>query len=399
MTEATTMTVAAGADATQPQRLQLHLDLATVGFGLLVEEVDHDRVYDGVAIRAGIYIPGVGNSTGLRIRIRPEVLRAIAPSWKGKKVDMEHQQDIENEVGFIQDSWYDANVQGVRQQLRLQAARPKFLDAVGFVVGRTKAGQVPELSVEFEDTVFRSADAREKAFFDLDLVGATGAGVALVSRGACGAKDGCGIGLSYHTEAAKANPPPSNAAGGVSSHGDHPTMPCEAGCAQKFAKMEIDLQTAMKERDELRVKVGAHEATLKQKDVELTAANTVIQGFREAERQALLEGLKAVAPATADLKVILGAEPKDASLDSIKTALAAFKAMGSKPAPMDGAGRRSIQTKRDEGAPDKASFLEAQRQKLGLAAADGKSASKLPLSMQRNTKALLGVPAGKGGAA
>lgn len=473
------------------ERLELHLPLDAMGFGLLVEDVNHDRVHGGVSIRAGIYIPGMGNPARSRIRIRPEVLKAIASTWKGKKIDLEHSQDLEDEVGFIQDSYYSPDVQGIRKQLRLQATRPRFLDAVGFISGRLAAGQVPELSVEFENIVLRAADAREKAFFDLDLVGAVGAGVALVTRGACGAPDGCGIGMtfageepaspaerggqpprlalgaswrgtleaagdpahvhefvlekwrdlmtgkehttliseSYEDRAAnvthnhqwlnaerttedaghshkvptppvslglarppKANTNPLNAVATVSLTEEPIPMPCgDATCLTKHAKMETDLQTALKERDDLRTKVGAHEASLKQKDAEYAEAAKTIQGYKEAERTALLEALKAAAPQTADLKLILGAEPAQADLASIRTALACFKAAGSKPAPADGAGRRTLQTKRDAGG-DPAAYLEAQRAKLGLSGADGKTPSRLPPSLQRNTPAALSTP-------
>lgn len=407
-------------ETTTIQHAHVNFDLA--GFRFLVED-KAERVYEGVAIRQGVYIPGVGNPLRLRVRMRAEVLRAIAPSGKGKKVDIEHLQDMENEVGYIRDSYYAPDKLGIRQQLGLQPTRPRFTDAIGFVEGRLQAGLVPELSIELENMVLVAADPRDKAFFDLDLVGATIAGVALVSKGACGSRDGCGIGLSF-AEDLNANTNPSNPIDPVTPFRDS-SMPCDANCVTKHAeliaakaKAEEDKLAAFKARDEalaaqkgVEQKLGEATTTSTSLKTELEATKTqlkerdgVIQGYKDAEKTALLEALQLHAPKTADLKQVLGLEAKqdlkEAPIPVIEVALKAFKSHGSKPAAPDGGGRRTIPTARDGSPFDAQKFLDAKREAMGLSAPDAQGNPKptkaLPRALQKNTAALMGSPSVKG---
>lgn len=386
------------------ERVQIHQPLDPLSFAFLVEEGNHDRVYDCTAIRPGIFVPGIGNAGKLRIRIGAEFLKRVAATGKGKKIDLEHKQDMDNEVGVVQDSYYHEAEARLRQQLRLQAMRPRFMDALGFVESRLKAKQIPEVSVEFEKIIVRPAEAFEKPFFDVDMLDAVLEGTALVTKGACGAKDGCGISLCAaelthlvvapgDAAGADANKNPLNPAPAVSSLGAPPPMPCgDQTCLQKHAKMEVDLQQATANVKDLTSKLAAAEekATALAKDnKDLTGT---VQSYKDAEKTALLETLQAAAPKGTDLHAVLqlekGADLKSAPVATIQVALASFKAMGAKPA-AEGGGRHTQVTKRDppKGGQDSATYLQAMRERMGFSNKEGRT--RVPAVMEANTRRLM----------
>ncbi len=158
-------------------------------------------VFRVAVIRPGVYTPGGGPSTGERIRVTEEFIRNAAPTLEGKPVNLEHSRTIQDEVGYHQNVLVEEDDEGVvlRADIVLQPNRPRYDDAVSFIQSRLEAGSVPEYSMEFPhaSAVFRPAS---DAGADLELVDGEFAGGALVTEGACGAEDGCGVGLEANTE-------------------------------------------------------------------------------------------------------------------------------------------------------------------------------------------------------
>lgn len=155
---------------------------------------NQDRVYQAVLLKPGVYMPGIGGG-GDRIFFPADVLERLAPSLEGKPVNLEHSTDLADEVGFTRNvRWQDGAIRG---DIVLQAKRPKFTEAVGFVDGRLAIKQVPNVSVEFRAPVYVAAqNPGELAAYDKRLVDAKEfQGTAVLSRGACSQDAGCGIGL------------------------------------------------------------------------------------------------------------------------------------------------------------------------------------------------------------
>lgn len=158
-----------------------------------------DVVEPAVLIRPGVFEPGRGQQHTRRVAIPGEFIRQAADSMEGQPVNLGHSDEVQDEVGFVANVEVDADA-ALRADLVLQRSRPRFSDAVAFIEARRQAGQVPEVSVEIaaDGVEFREAEPDETFQgepFDVMLLAGQFQGVALLPKGACGADDGCGVGL------------------------------------------------------------------------------------------------------------------------------------------------------------------------------------------------------------
>lgn len=362
----------------QMDRVVLHqplLELATIQ-----EQGQGDRVYDAKMITGGVFTSGLGPNAGVRVRIRSEVIDRRHPTMEGKRVNLEHSDQIMDEVGFARRPVM--NEGSLRGQIVLQQARPKFTDALGFVEGRLQAKQVPNVSVEFGKPVFREATLEEKPFFDLDLVDFEQfEGVALVSQGACRPGNGdCGIGLKGHasslllmgaTHKPRALSQPDHVSGSRDSH-----MSAEEDAKKQAEKNQLDLTARVAELEACRAK---NELALKARDEELLALKKAQADRDEQERLSLLAQVKDAAPEGMDLK-FLGDKP---TREHLVLALAAIKGSGQK----SGGGRHTSPGSRDGERANEKLDLKGLRAKFRLT---DQTASRLPKVMQKHTKEILG---------
>lgn len=358
------------------------------GVSLTIVPVDEGatpRPYQAVILKEGTFVPGLGNPNAIRYFFPRETLAAMAASGNGKAVNLEHVRTVENEVGVMQDVHMDGDGIRLRADVILQPQRPRFPDALGFIEGRLKAGQVPNVSVEVIDILTRPAPREQAHLYDEVIVQATLDGLAILPVGACSDKDGCGIGLTAHAfpvlvpfggrDTTKENPenmadPPKGASGGAA--------PCGCGGAPDIATLQA--------------KVKELEAELAAKTTEATSLAAKVQGYEAAEVQALTEAVQAHAPPGTDIKSIVGPEPTKASLTA---ALKAFQA--AKPAG-DGlgmGGRKTAPPARKEGesvVPNKDALL-ALRAKYGLP-----EKSALPPALAKNSAKVLTAVEGRASA-
>lgn len=365
----------------QMDRIVLHqplLELATIQ-----EQGQGDRVYDAKVITGGVFMSGLpapGAPVGARVRIRSEVIDRRHQTMDGKRIDLEHSDQLIDEVGFARRPVM--NDGALRAQIVLQQARPKFTEALGFVEGRLQAKQVPNVSAEFGRPVFREATPEEKPFFDLDLVDFEAfEGIALVSQGACRPGNGdCGIGLKGHASSlllmgATHKPRALSQDADVSGSRDS-NMPGDEEAKKQAEKNQLDLTARVAELEACRVK---NELALKARDEELLALKKAQAERDEQDRLSLLAQVKDAAPEGMDLK-FLGDKP---TKEHLVLALAAIKGSGQK----SGGGRHTSPGSRDgERANDKLD-LKGLRAKFRLT---DQTASRLPKVMQKHTKEILG---------
>lgn len=352
---------------------------------------DGDRDFPGVIIREGVYVPGIGNPKGERIHFSREFLARIAPTGEGKRVDLDHSDAKEDEVGFMHDLAMDeANLRAV---LTVQQARPRFADAVAFVDGRLALGKVPNVSIELENIVTRPAKtAAEKAMWDHDAIDATLEGVAILPEGACSDKAGCGIGLAAEKAGFTVL-----ALQGIDNKEDEQPM-----CDQKdlVASLQADkkaLEERLKEKDTALTAVTKERDEEKAAKASLTKERDTLKATADArekeDREDLTAALKEALPDGTDLESIVGKEP------TVQALSVALKTIGAQPkprTPQGGApaaggqrlGRHTAANPRsgDNAAPtaDRTARVLALRKRVGLP-----EKSPLPAKMQRNSDARL----------
>lgn len=351
------------------------------GLTFTADEVGGDRLFEGVIIREGVFMPGLGNPEGDRIFFDRDFLKRLAPTGEGKRVDLDHSRALEDEVGVMQQLRMDADEERLRAALVLQRKRPRFMDAIGFVEGRLQAKQVPNLSIEIINLVMRPATTpEEKAKWDFAMIDATLDGIAILAQGACSDKDGCGIGL-----AAKQAGFTVLALQG-SDNKEATTM-----CDQK--ELVASLQAKVKALEDADTqKTAALTATKTELAAVTTARDTLKAAADEREREDredLTTALKEALPTGTDIKAIVGENP---TTQALAVALKALQHAPKPAAPAKGGVSLGRATIAGRPAPaqgaDRAARLLALRRNVGLPEKSG-----LPASMQRNTDALLATAA------
>lgn len=361
------------------QRLALTMPLAFDSASITGE----DQVFRATVIRAGVFTPGLGNPDGLRVHFSKEFLAENYQDLEGQKVDLEHLQDIENEVGFMRDVRFDG--ERVTADLVIQSDRPRFADAVGFINGRKESGLVPNVSVELENVEFVEAPEGETEW-DLSLTKATFTGVAILTKGACSDSDGCGIGLSHYKSSAEGADTDADKASVTvlaltDSDGDSQTkgepMPNEnesGGPCQCQDGKDTDT-TALK------AELASAKSALEAMQAEAATLREQVMAYADAEREATLEAVTAAAPEGTDLKEVLGVEPTEADLRTLEVALSAFRASGLNKVGLSG-GRHTATGKRDRNDLGSGEdHLARMRKRLGF---EGK-APVLPKTFRTNS--------------
>lgn len=131
----------------------------------------------------GIYFP------------KEEVIKAAA-SMRGRPLNLDHSEKIEDIVGVVAEAWAEAGA--LRGVIILDPARPKYALAKAHVDGLIASGATPNVSVEvYRRLVMEQINGADRLTArDLDF-----AALALVSVGACDDKSGCGVAATYSKEA------------------------------------------------------------------------------------------------------------------------------------------------------------------------------------------------------
>ncbi|MCA1811451.1 MAG: phage scaffolding protein [Halobacteriales archaeon] len=342
-------------------------------------EADGERVFPAVIIREGVYVPGIGNPNGERFFLSKEFLAKVAPSGEGKRVDLDHSDKPEDEVGVMRQVGMEEAA--MRANLHLQANRPRFADAISFVEGRLKAKRVPNVSIELENIVTRPAKTpEEKAAWDHAAIDATMEGVAILPLGACSDKAGCGIGL-----AAKQAGFTVLALQGGDNRKDKP-MCNDPNMVVSLQAEKKALEDRLKEKETALAEAKAQTTTLtnERDTLKATAAEREKQDIED-----LTEAVKDALPQGTELATVVGDKPTVASLTVALKALTIAK-----PAPSGGDGKPAVRLGGRTTAPstrsdapsgaDRDARVKALRLKHGLP-----EKSNLPPSMRRNSEARL----------
>lgn len=342
-----------------------------------------DEVFEAVALRPGVYSPGLGPRAGQRILFTTEVLRLMAPSMRGKPVNLEHQQTIDAEVGYVEDAWIGQEGE-LRVRMVLQQGRKAFRDAIAFITSRLDASIVPEVSVEIMNETF--ATAPESVPADLVQQGGTFAGIAILPNGACGAEDGCGIGLKAAPEYVSCyeaitvtdpmghDPAPD---AGTSSEDSEMSHDNDGACSCGGSLKE-KLNSLTGEVDQLKAALAEREAAMEQLKNDHSAATEQVEAYQAAEREAKLDALEQAMPGE-DVR----SEFAEASMDAIDAALRVAKRSkaGFKPRDQD-----APKAPRDKisGNADAMNLYRALREKMGI------TGDKTPDFLRRQTVEVLG---------
>lgn len=363
-----------------------------------------DRVYPATVLKPGVYVPGIGNGDQKRIYFPLEFLERRHASMDGKKVDLEHSTTIEDEVGFARNPRMEGDK--MRADLVLQATRARFIDALAFVEGRIAAKQVPEVSVEIVKFVLRDATPDEHRLLGATHVLVDGEfdGVAILTKGACSAEAGCGIGLEQQRSAVLALCPTSPGASA-----------CPATCP-KFAKKR---ETTMGNEgtpggDAGNEKARADELAKKLKDAEERAlqAEKKAEIAEKAELERISNEVLAAAQKVdpkATIETVTGSkEPTKAMLEAARRALQLQKPAEPEDKPKvglqagQGAGRVTDAGGRDSRRPnariDLSKFTAEQRLQLARATVRERwglspaTLEKVPMALRRNGGFTDGVP-------
>lgn len=146
-------------------------------------DIDATVAIVGDGIYNGVYFP-------------TEELKKSLKLWDGKPLCFDHSESILSEIGYI------SNPRMVENKLVVDphiADYTKYAqDALSWIRLRKEAGQIPEVSisawVDVEDEEIEGK-GRLRVARNIEPVH-----LSLVTQGACSAKDGCGIGISYSCE-------------------------------------------------------------------------------------------------------------------------------------------------------------------------------------------------------
>jgi len=362
--------------------------------GLTIEDAQADQTFDGTLIKPGVFTPGIGvpdinNGEPVRIRIGAALIERLAPTMAGKPINLEHSRSVEDEVGVVESPHV---IEGaLKARLHFQAKRSRFLDAVAFINGRVEAKQVPNLSVEFKDPVFRPVQDGEA---DLELVDASEfRGVALLSEGACSDRDGCGIGLSSKQGSAL-----------------HLTVLAPRGQRQQNPKGEPNMGEQSEggsctcgggkdaELKKARERVAELEASLRDKDAALTEATeqvedlkTKVGEFETAQAAELSANIRTALGFKEDSddakKAVVALTGEKPSLEVLQTVNRTLTATGGKGDLGFRRGRATTEAPREAKT---APAGEGQDEVLAFGQRHGlPKESGLPARLQRNTRSLL----------
>jgi len=123
-----------------------------------------------------------------------EELEKSFMSWDKQPLNINHSENIEDIVGYVVEPKYDKETKKFSVKPVLDESTSKYAIAKGYIESRMKAGAIPEVSIGVWCDTVPVKDKREDGalFVASNLIGDH---LALVTRGACGPKDGCGIGL------------------------------------------------------------------------------------------------------------------------------------------------------------------------------------------------------------
>lgn len=249
---------------------------------------------------------------------RAEVTGA-ARSMKGRPVTVNHSVDLQDVVGTVLDAWPEGgNLKGV---IQLNANAPKYAIAKGHIEATLAAKAVPNVSV---DVARKVVPEQVNGSTRLTARGLDFVALALVARGECSDKKGCGVQLSAKGGLLLENETP---AGSTPAEGAAAAVEKASLCA-----MKDQLSAVTAERDAALTALAAKNDEV----VKLAAERDALKD--EKERFPLLAALSAVAPGFDASKVPTAALPGIVEVAK----LAAEKAKAAPaPAPAD-AGRRAL---------------------------------------------------------
>jgi len=138
----------------------------------------------------------VGDGTYNGIYFPREELQRAFMSWDRQPINLDHSDRVEDIVGYIKDVAYDLKNSKITVQPVIADYLPKSVVAKGYIASRLEAGAIPEVSVGV--WVDREYEEDENGNERLTARNLQGDHLALVTRGACSPKDGCGIGLNQN---------------------------------------------------------------------------------------------------------------------------------------------------------------------------------------------------------
>ena len=136
----------------------------------------------------------VGDGTYNGMYFPAEELEKAFHTWDKQPMNMNHSDDIKDEVGYITKPRYDTGTKQLRVTPILNKETFGYDVANGYIQNRMKAGKPPEVSIGL--WVDREYELMKDETERLTARNLQGDHLALVSRGACSPEAGCGIGLS-----------------------------------------------------------------------------------------------------------------------------------------------------------------------------------------------------------
>lgn len=325
------------------------------------------RSFHATMLRPGIYVPGVGNPDGRRIRIGADFIRRRGPTMEGKKVDMEHGQGPNDVAGHVEGVATPKSA--LTGDVVIEPDKPAFARASEHIDAHVKAKTVPNVSVEIDHEKMEPGDGKS---FDQDLVDGTFEGLGLVQRGACSDQEGCGIGMNAQVGtlrlmfSAGAEDPPEGERK-MTGKEDPPgaaAAACACGGEGKALKERVD--SLQKEIELARTATTAAQGELK-------TAKDLVAAYEKAEHDALVDAVKASAPEGFVLR-------SDATPAELRAMLEIQKANGS----VKGFGRRTLEPDAQKRADQ---YKEALAVRLGLAKASPMAArTNLPPALARHNR-------------
>jgi hypothetical protein len=150
----------------------------------IIGNLDRSTILVGEGVYNGIFFPS------------DEIEKSYL-SWDRQPINLNHSDAVEDIVGYVSEPQYDKITKRFSVKPVLDKSTSKYDIANGYITSRFNAGSIPEISIG----VWCSKDLVEEErkdgaiFIAKDLEGDH---LALVTRGACSPKQGCGIGLSYN---------------------------------------------------------------------------------------------------------------------------------------------------------------------------------------------------------
>lgn len=308
--------------------------------------------YEGVALREGVFTPGIGNPDGERVRITRAFIERYAASMEGKHFDLDHSTAKADMVGEVVKAWLDEEG-ALRVALRINDEAPKAKVARERIEAIIAADGTPNLSVEILGAIAAPLPKGEADGATVELVMADGFdGVALVEVGACSDLHGCGIGLN----------------GGEGLDGsEEPSMSESEKCGCGNAGL-VEAKAAL-------TSLEAEKAKMQER---IEALEGQVSAYEAQEVDALQTAVKESLPEGVELKDVVGEDP---SKEDLEVALRAYRAFA---ASKQQEANKKMESKKRQG------FTQERTASLGftesILAKYGLKESPLPKQMQRNTE-------------